>query len=263
MINNIAFPKLGIEFDINRVAFSIGEKDIYWYALLIVTGFILAIAYVCIDCEKRGVKRDSVYDIAMFGLIAGIIGARVYYVIFNFESMRGSFLNIFAVWNGGLAIYGGIIGAVISTFIYCRKNKLKVMNVFDVCAPGLFIGQIVGRFGNFVNAEVYGKVTNLPWQMSINGSSGVHPLFLYEALWNLAGLIFLTVYRNKKKADGEIFFLYILWYASGRIWLEGMRQSEYILYLIPNVLGISQVVSALCIIGAIVGIWKVRKSKNI
>lgn len=262
MVNNIAFPKLGLNFDINRVAFSIGAKDIYWYGIIIGLGFILAVAFVCYDCKKRGVNRDNIYDIAIYGLIFGLLGARIYYVIFDFESVRGSFLNFFAVWNGGIAIYGGIIGAVISTYIYCRCKKINVLNVFDVCAPGLFIGQIIGRFGNFVNAEVYGRETSLPWQMSINGGAGVHPLFLYESLWNLAGLIFLVLYRDKKKADGEVFFLYILWYALGRIWLEGMRKPEFILYLIPNAVGISQVVSAAAIIVAAAGIWKVRRNKK-
>lgn len=263
MINNIAFPKLGLEFEINRVAFSVGSKDIFWYGILIGIGFILAVLYTAADCEKRGVKRDTVYDIAIWGLIFGIIGARIYYIIFDFNSVKGSFMNIFAVWNGGLAIYGGIIGAVISAYVYCRKKKLDVLNVFDVCAPGILIGQIIGRFGNFVNAEVYGKETESFLQMSINGGSGVHPLFLYEALWNLAGLIILTVYRNRKKANGEIFFLYTLWYALGRIWLEGMRQSEYILYLIPNVLGISQLVSAILIIVSITAIVVIRRKDKV
>ena len=263
MVNNIAFPKLGLDFNINRVAFSIGPKDIYWYGVIIGLGFILAVLFVCSDCQKRGVKRENIYDIAIYGLVFGLLGARIYYVIFDFESVRGSFLNFFAVWNGGLAIYGGIIGAAVSTFVYCRRKKLNVLNVFDVCAPGLLIGQIIGRFGNFMNAEVYGRATSLPWQMSINGAAGVHPLFLYESLWNLIGFIFLIIYRNKKKADGEIFLMYILWYALGRIWLEGMRQPEYILYLVPNVIGISQVVSAVVIVAAAIGLWKVRgKQKN-
>lgn len=263
MMNNIAFPGLGLSFNINKVAFSIGQKEIYWYGILIAAGFLAAILFVCADCEKRDVKKDTVIDVALFGLIFGLLGARIYYVIFNFDSVKGSILNFFAVWEGGIAIYGGIIGAVISTFVYCKIKKLSVLKVFDVSAPGLLIGQIIGRFGNFVNAEVYGKETMLPWRMSINHGIGVHPLFIYEASWNLAGFIFLIHYRNRKKADGEIFFLYILWYALGRIWLEGMRQPEFILYLIPDTIGISQVVSAAAIIISAVALVKVRSKKNI
>ncbi len=259
MVNNIAFEKLGLEFEINRTAFSIGGVNIYWYGIIIAFAFIAAVLFVVSDCEKRAVKRDTIYDIAIYGLIFGLLGARLYYVIFDFDSVRGSFLNFFAIRNGGIAIYGGIIGAAAAAYVYCRRKKLNVLNVFDVCAPGLFIGQIIGRFGNFVNAEVYGRQTDLPWQMSINSGAGVHPLFLYESFWNLVGLIFLLIYRRRKKADGEIFFLYILWYALGRIWLEGMRESEYILYLIPDVLGISQVVSAAAIIAAAVALVRVRR----
>ena len=248
MINNIAFPNLGIEFNVNRIAFHIFQKPIYWYAIIIMTGFLLALLFVSKTCKKRGVSPDTVFDIAFWGLIFGIIGARLYYVIFDPDCLEGNILNIVKLWEGGLAIYGGIIVAVITAVIYCRIKKLPVLKTFDVCAPGLLIGQAVGRWGNFVNAEVYGRETEVLFGMSINGAQCVHPLFLYESVWNVVGLILILLFRDKKKNDGQVFFFYTLWYAIGRLFLEGMRQPEYILYLIDGKLGISQAVSALIIV---------------
>lgn len=248
-MNIISFPKLGITLNINPVAFSIGSKPIYWYALIILTGFLLSMLFVCKTCTKRGVKKDNIWDIALIGLAAGIIGARIYYVLFALDEFD-SFSDMFKIWNGGLAIYGGITGAAISAFIYCRIMRINAAKVFDVCAPGLLIGQAIGRFGNFVNAEVYGGETSSLFGMSINGANPVHPLFLYEAVWNIIGLVIILLFRDKKKADGQVFCFYIFWYAIGRLFLEGMRNPNYILYVIPNVLGISQLVSALLIIAS-------------
>ena len=261
-MNNISFPKLGISLDISPVAFSVGAKEIYWYALIILTGFLCGLLFVSATSEKRGLKKDCVWDIAMYGLLAGIICARIYYVLFALDEFKDNWLDIFKIWNGGLAIYGGIIGALISTFIYCRIRKIKVLNAFDVCCPGLFIGQAIGRFGNFVNAEVYGGKTSLPWGMSINGAAAVHPLFLYEALWNILGLILLLLFRGKKRADGQVFFFYAFWYSFGRLFLEGMRDTRYILYLIPGKFGISQFTALIFIVISIIGFAVVSKNKK-
>lgn len=263
-MNVISFPNLGIHLNIDPVAFTVGVKEIYWYALIILTGFLLGLLFVYRTCEKRGVKKDNIWDIALYGLVSGIIGARIYYVIFALDEFN-SVWDMFKIWNGGLAIYGGIIGASIATFIYCRIKKLNTANVFDVCAPGLFIGQAIGRFGNFVNAEVFGRETDNLLAMSINGGKGVHPLFLYESMWNILGLIILVMLRDKKKADGQVFCFYIFWYSLGRLFLEGMRNSRYILYVIPNVLGISQLVALLLITASVsvfVYLW-VKHKKSV
>ena len=251
MTNQIAFPGLGVNLQINRVAFHIFGHPIYWYALILLAGYIGGLIFVSLTCKKRSVSTDNVWDIAFWGLIFGLLGARTYYVLFDPGCLNGNFLNFFKLWDGGIAIYGAVIGAVLSSLIYCKIKKLPVLNVFDVCAPGLLIGQIIGRWGNFVNAEVYGMETNLPWRMTINGGAGVHPLFLYESLWNLLGLVILLLFRDKKKADGQVFFFYCFWYSLGRLFLEGMRQQEYILYLIPEKLGISQVVAFIGIVVSI------------
>ena len=145
----------------------------------------------------------------------------------------------------------------------CKKRKLNTLNVFDVCAPGLLIGQIIGRWGNFFNAEVYGQETDSFLKMTINGAKGVHPLFLYEGIWNFIGFLLILAFRDKKRADGQVFFFYIFWYSLGRLFLEDMRNSEYILYLIPNVLGISQAVAFLGIVSGIYGIIFLSKRKKV
>ena len=252
MTHKIAFPGLGLSFEINRVAFTIFGKEIYWYALILLSGFLLGLLFVYNTCEKRGVSKDTVFDISFWGLIFGLICARLYYVVFDWESLDGNIWNIFKIWNGGIAIYGSLIGAIGTALVYSLRHKLKPFKVFDVFVPGLLIGQIVGRWGNFVNAEVYGGITTLPWRMTINGAAGVHPLFLYESLWNLPGLILVLIFRDKKRADGQVFFFYCLWYGVGRLFLEGMRQPQYILWVIPNILGISQLVAFIAIIVSIV-----------
>lgn len=255
MTNIIGFPGVGLSFTINRVAFNVLGKDIYWYAIIIAAGFIIATMYALTVCEKYGVSKDTIYDVAIGGLFCGIIGARLYYVIFDFESYKGSFLNVFKIWEGGLAIYGGIIGASIFAYVYCRKKKLNFLNVFDVCAPGLLIGQAIGRWGNFVNAEVYGRETENFLRMTINGGGGVHPTFLYESLWCALGLAIVIFLMKKRKFYGEIFFSYILWYSLGRIVFEGLRRTEYVLYLIKPTdffggVAISQVMAFLLIISS-------------
>lgn len=265
-MNVISFPKMGITLKISPEAFHIGHKPIYWYALIILTGFLLAVLFVTRNSRKYNVEPENVVDIAIFGLLFGIIGARIYYVLFALDEFT-SIADVFKIWNGGLAIYGGIIAAFITAAAYCRIKKLNTLNVFDVCCPGLFIGQAVGRWGNFVNAEVFGGETELPWGMSINNAPPVHPLFLYESLWNILGLILLCLFRRKKTADGQIACFYIGWYSLGRLCLEGMRNPAYILYVIPNVLGISQLVAVIGIIAAASGFFvlytRAKKVKSI
>ncbi len=260
-MNNIAFPHLNLSFEVSRVAFTVFGKDIYWYAICILSGYILGLLFVYFSAKKRGVDPENIIDICFWGLIFGIIGARIYYCIFDWKSV-GGFWGIFKIWEGGIAIYGAIIAAILTAYIYCKRKKLNTLNVFDVCAPGLLIGQAIGRWGNFVNAEVFGGETSTLLGMSINKNPPVHPLFLYESLWNLAGLILVLIFRDKKKADGQAFFFYVFWYSLGRLFLEGMRNPEYILFLIPNILGISQLVALIGIITGITGIIYTQKRQR-
>ncbi len=261
-MNKISFPKLGINLDVNPVAFSIGSRDIYWYAIIILTGFLLAVWFCMRSAKKRGINPDHVYDVALYGLIIGVICARIYYVLFDLDSFKENPLDIFKVWEGGLAIYGGIIGGVLTALVYCRIKKLCIYEMLDICSPGLLIGQAIGRYGNFFNAEVYGHETDFFLGMSINGGTPVHPLFLYESLWNVLGLVIILLLRDRKKAHGQVFYGYLLWYGAGRLVLEGMRQSEYILYAIDGVIGISQIVSAIIIVVAACLIVRLQKVKK-
>ncbi len=260
MTNKIAFPELNLSFNVNRVAFTVFGKEIYWYALCILSGFLLGLLFVTKTCKKRGVDPDSVSDISIWGLVFSIICARLYYCVFDWDNI-GGFWGIFKIWEGGIAIYGALIGAILTAYTYCKVKKLNTLKVFDIFVPGLLIGQILGRWGNFFNAEVYGHETDTFLRMTINGGKGVHPLFLYEGIWNLLGLILVLLFRDKKHKDGQVFFFYIAWYSFGRLFLEGMREPEYILYLIPNLLGISQVVAGIGIILGVFGIFYLKKSK--
>ncbi len=222
---------------------------------------MLGAAFVAQSAKKRGLNPENIWDIALYGLIFGLIGARIYYVLFDLDTIKDSIWNFFKIWEGGIAIYGAIIAAVITCYVYCRRHKLPVLKMFDFCCQGLFIGQVIGRWGNFVNAEVYGGETSLPWGMSIDGAEPVHPLFLYESLWNVLGFLIVLLFRNKIKTDGKIFSFYILWYSFGRLLLEGMRQPEYILYLAGNI-GISQVVAGIGILSGILGLVFFRKKSQ-
>lgn len=261
-MNNISFPKLGISVNVSPVAFTIGQKSIYWYAIIILCGF-LAGAGLCVYRNKKfGLEKETIWDIGLLGILAGIIGARIYYVLFSLDEFKDNFLDVFRIWNGGLAIYGGIIGAIISTAVYSRIKKINILNAFDSACTGLLLGQAIGRWGNFVNCEVYGRVTDSIFGMSIDGMPPVHPMFLYESLWNLAGVIFLILFSQKRTKNGQLVCLYLLWYSAGRLVLEGMRDTEYILYMIPGKLGISQLAAALFIVISSAGFIYITKSNK-
>ena len=272
IMNNIAFPKLGISLNISPVAFSIGSKPIYWYALIILSGFLLGLFFVYKTCEKRGVKKDNVWDIALFGLIFGIISARIYYVLFALDEFD-SIADMFKVWNGGLAIYGGIIGALIGAAIGCKVGKIDFRNLLDLGALGLLIGQGIGRWGNFFNQEAFGTNTDTAlfrmWSVKIRDTLAassadlaakgvtvepevpVHPTFLYESLWCLLGFLILNYIVHKHRSfKGEIFVLYGVWYGVERMVVEGMRTDS--LYIGSTSIRVSQVLSAVIAVVALV-----------
>ncbi len=228
MINVISFPGLNLEFTINRVAFSIGNFSIYWYGIIIAVGLALALLYGIRECKKVGLSLDDFYNMVLICIPSAIICARIYYVIFSFDMYKDDLLSVFDIRNGGIAIYGGIIGTFLAIFIYCRIKHIKLGIPLDMLAVGLLIGQAIGRWGNFVNAEAYGAATTLPWAMTIKSgyhlvAESVHPTFLYESLWNAAGIIVLLLFKKYKKFDGEVFSLYMVWYGLGRMLIEGLR----------------------------------------
>ena len=243
----ISFPALGLEFTLNRVACNVFGKDIYWYGIIICVGFVLAALYVNARVKEFGVTSDNLVDCLIICVPTGIVCARIYYVIFEWGYYSQHPSEIIAIWNGGIAIYGAVIGVLIALLVYSRVKKLPFATLCDLAALGLLIGQCIGRWGNFVNGEAHGGPTDLPWGMSIDGADPVHPTFLYESVWNLVGFIGLHFYSKKRKFRGEIALLYVAWYGLGRAWIEGLRTDS--LYL--GTLRVSQVLAALSCIAAV------------
>ena len=264
----ISFPGFGIEpFHIDKIAFSVFGRDVAWYGILITIGMILAlvIAFRCAKFEK--IKSDDIVDLALFVIIFGVLGARLYYVLFTwnefpylvtsgsfFSNLWGTFVNIIAIWNGGLAIYGGVIAGIIVGLVFSKIKKISFPKVLDILAPCVMIGQIIGRWGNFVNMEAHGAETDLPWKMGLlygDASTGtwisetyVHPTFLYESLWNLIGLIIILCLYKKKKFNGQHAAFYFVWYGFGRMLIEGLRTDS--LYIGP--LRVSQIVGLFSVV---------------
>ena len=253
----IVFPALGLELDPPRVAFSLFGKDIYWYGIIVVCGLILGWFYCYRRAPEFGVRKDATIDLVLWAAPLGIIGARIYYVLFYLSLYRdadGSFNwgRAVAIWDGGLAIYGGVIMAIIVLAVFCRLNRIKFLAFADLGVHGLFIGQLIGRWGNFFNREAYGCETTLPWRMGLTVGGEyieVHPTFLYESLWNLAGLLIAHFFwRRRRKFDGQIFLFYLAWYGLGRVWIEGLRTDS--LYLFGTGIRVSQLLAGLCVLVA-------------
>ena len=260
MTNVIRFPSVGLEFTINRVAFTIGPFTVYWYGIIIALGFLLAVWYATYLCKKIGLKSDDLIDLLIFAVPIAIIGARAYYVLFNYDKLYYyDHAAMFRIWDGGLAIYGGIIFAVLTGVVFARIKHIRIGSLLDIGAMGFLIGQAVGRWGNFVNAEAFGTETDSFLRMEITNldtlvTQTVHPTFLYESLWNVLGFILLHFYFKHRKFNGEIFLLYTAWYGLGRGVIEGMRTDS--LYLFDTGLRVSQLLGFLsCIVAVAVLIY--------
>ena len=253
MTHVVTFPGLGLEFTLNRVAFTIPiiDRPVYWYGIIIVSGLLLAV-YLCMRWAPRfGIVPDHILDMMLFAVPAALIAIRAYYVIFNlglYQREDGSldWAAILRYSDGGLAIYGAIISSVIVLLIFCKVRKINFLAFADVGVHGLFIGQLIGRWGNFVNIEAYGGPTELPWRMGIYAYVDgvrqymeVHPTFLYESLWNLLGFALLVqIARRWRKFDGQMFLSYFAWYGVGRGFIEGLRTDS--LYLFGTSIRVSQ-----------------------
>lgn len=273
----ISFPYLGLKFEIDRVAFTIGNKDIYWYGIIIAIGFLLAVITAVYLSKRVGLNKDTIIDVVLFAAPVSIIGARAYYVAFRWEYYGLHPEEIVQIWNGGIAIYGAILCAIAVTVIYCRIKKENLGLVCDVGSIGLAIGQCIGRWGNFVNQEAFGVNTTLPWAMTgdeikrelanlladgvaVDPSLPVHPTFLYESLWNLVVIAILISCLKKRKFDGQVFLEYIILYGLGRFWIEGLRTDS----LVAGNFRVSQIVSVLFVVIGIITISaKIVKTKKI
>ena len=257
-MSHVEFPGLGWSFDINSTAFSIGSFEIKWYGLLIATGFLLAVIYAMVMCKKMNINRSRLLDTIIVGLIAGVIGARLYYVIFYpGDKFIKDPISIFYIHEGGLGIYGGIIGALLVGGLFAKFRKQNVLAVLDIGVLGFLIGQAIGRLGNFVNQEAFGGPTSLPWGMvsentlAVSPDSPVHPCFFYESMWCVLGFIVLHIFTTKfRQYDGQTFLLYLIWYGTGRFFIEALRtDSLYVPYLPIKV---SQLVAVVTILAGIV-----------
>lgn len=235
MYGTISFPGLGLSFNPSRVAFSIGSKPIYWYGIIIAAGFLLAVYYAMRRADQFGLTQDNIIDMLICAVPLAIIGARAYYCLFSWNLYKDDPIRVLYIWEGGLAIYGGVIGAVIGLLLYTKVKKVKTSALLDIGGLGLLIGQSIGRWGNFMNREAFGAETTLPWRMQLTTVTGtlveVHPTFLYESLWNVVGLLLIVfIVAKGRRFDGENTWFYFLWYGLGRFWIEGLRTDSLYLF---------------------------------
>lgn len=268
----IWFPNLGIEIDhLSRTAFTVFGQDIYWYGIFIGLGVILGVLLTLHEAKRTGQNPDTYLDFIIYAMIIAIIGARLYYVIFSWDFYSQHPEKIFAIREGGLAIYGGIIGGVLTAIVYSHLKKKSFWVMADTMAPSLILGQMLGRWGNFFNKEAFGGFTDnlfaMRYQLSqvrasdvtpnilqnlvtVNGVDyiQVHPTFLYESMWSLCVFIILLILQRKKKFDGQVCATYFFGYALGRVWIEGLRTDQLCIGNVP----VSQVLSAVLIIASVV-----------
>ena len=258
--SSISFPFLGVEMNPPRV-FSLGPLNIHLYGLAIGLGLILAVMYVCRRSREFGLKEDDILDGVLWITPFAIICARIYYVAFSWKDYADNPLSVFAIWEGGIAIYGSVIGAVIGVIVLCKVKKLKVATVLDVTLLGFFIGQILGRWGNFFNREAFGAATDSFFRMGLYNTvtsqwEYYHPTFLYESVWNLVGFILLHFLSKRRQYDGQIALGYAAWYGLGRCFIEGLRVDS--LYWGP--FRVSQVLAGLtCVIASAILLWQAFK----
>ncbi len=284
MTNIVSFPGLNLEFKV-PVSFELPviNFDIHWYGVIIAIGLVLALIYGFSLCEKRyGLEENKVLNVVIGGIIGAIVGARLYYVAFSWSDYKDNLSEIFNIRGGGLAIYGGLIGAILVGVIMCKICKVEIAPMLDLAALGFLIGQGIGRWGNFVNNEAFGSNTTLPWGMTsdtikatlernvtslaehgiaIDPSLPVHPTFLYESLWCLLGFLVLHIYSKHRKFDGEIFGLYTAWYGFGRFFIEGLRTDS--LYIPGTSLRVSQMLAGVLVIASIIFLIVVRIRKHL
>jgi phosphatidylglycerol:prolipoprotein diacylglycerol transferase len=280
MTESIGFPNLGITLEHVGKTITIHGFSIAYYGIIIGCAILLGILIAAAEAKRTGQKPDDYYDFAIYAVIISIISARIYYVVFSWDMYKDDLKSIVNIRQGGLAIYGGIIGAILTVFVYAKIKKMSFATIFDTAVLGLVTGQIIGRWGNFFNREAFGEYTNSLLAMKlpvdavrasditdkmrqhmeiVDGISyiQVHPTFLYESLWNTGVLIILLLYRRHKKFEGELFLMYLFGYGLGRVWIEGLRTDQL---LLPGTsIPVSQLLSACMIVLSAVTILYQRK----
>lgn len=276
----IEFPNIGIHLKHVGKALTIFDFDIAYYGMIIGFAMLAGIFIAVMEAKRTSQNQENYIDLAIFSIIFAIIGARLYYVIFAWDMYKDDLLSIFNIRQGGLAIYGGVIAAVITVFVFAKVKDLKAPQLLDTAVLGLVAGQMIGRWGNFFNREAFGEYTKgllamrLPLDAvrssdvtekmrshieTIDGVSyiQVHPTFLYESIWCLMVLILLLVYRRHKQFEGELFLMYLAGYGIGRFWIEGLRTDQL---LLPGIgWPVSQVLAAVLVVASIIMIVRLRK----
>ncbi|MGN1267234.1 MAG: prolipoprotein diacylglyceryl transferase [Dorea sp.] len=283
----IEFPNLGIHLESVGHHITVFGFEIAYYGIIIGIGILVGIAIAMAEAKRTGQCPDDYIDLAIYGVIFSIIGARIYYVAFSWDMYKDNLKSIFNIREGGLAIYGGVIAAIITVIIFAKIKHLSAPLLFDTAGLGLVAGQMIGRWGNFFNREAFGEYTNnlLAMRIPINAVRSsdvtemmrnnsdvvegirciqVHPTFLYESLWCLMVLIIMLIYRKHKKFNGEVFLIYLLGYGCGRVWIEGLRTDQL---LIPGLeLPVSQILAGTIIVVSLLMIiimrWKVAKQNK-
>lgn len=276
-IKDIAFPNLGIYLRNVPKSFSVFGFQIALYGVIIGIGVLCGVLLAAHVAKKEKIDPDVIWDFAIYAIVFSIIGARAYYVVFQWDMYKDNLLEILNLRNGGLAIYGGVIAAFITLWIYCKLRKQSFLQIADICVPGLVLGQVIGRWGNFTNREVFGEYTDslLAMRIPIDAVRGgdisesiathiiegtnfiqVHPTFLYESLWNLALLLIMLCYRQHKKFEGEQWLLYLGGYGLGRAWIEGIRTDT--LFIPHTMVAVSQVLAIVLFCFAVVADIVVR-----
>ncbi len=247
----ISFPDLGIAMNPPR-NLEIGPLSIYLYGIIIAVGLSLAVVYGCRRCTQFGFREDDILDGVLWVTPFAILCARLYYCIFSWDSYAANPISILYIWEGGLAIYGGVLGAIVGVAVFCRIKHIKVTALLDLVSLGFLIGQCIGRWGNFFNREAFGAQTEIALRMGLfNTVTGkteyYHPTFLYESLWNAAGFVLLHFLSKKRKYDGQIALGYVAWYGLGRAFIEGLRTDS----LMWGDFRVSQVLAAVSCLAAV------------
>lgn len=269
-IKDIAFPNLGIYLRNIPKSFSIFGFEIALYGVIIGIGVLCGVLLAAHVAKKEKLDADIIWDFAIYAIIFSIIGARIYYVIFSWDMYKDNLIGILNLRNGGLAIYGGVIAAFLTLWVYCKVKKQRFLQIADICVPGLVLGQVIGRWGNFTNREVFGEYTDsllamrlpidavrssdISEKIAANIVEGtnyiqVHPTYLYESLWNLALLLLMLCYRQHKKFEGEQWLLYLGGYGLGRAWIEGIRTDT--LFLPHTTIAVSQLLAVVLFVAAL------------
>lgn len=241
----------------DRIAFTIFGIDVMWYGILMATGMILGTLIALKEARRVGIKEDDILDLAIIAIPVGLICARLYYVLFNWEYYFSNPSQILNFRGGGMAIHGALIGGVIAGYIFARYRKINFFKLADTVIIGMPLAQAIGRWGNFINKEAHGGPTNLPWGIMVDGVK-VHPTFLYESIWNLGVFILLWFMRKKKKYEGQVIVYYVTLYSLGRFFIEGLRTDS----LMIGSLRMAQVISLVGVVGGILAhIYLSKKNK--